>query len=414
MRLNTGLESSAIELLRMDVRTMKGERIRKSGQGARRTSMLVVFLVIVGAFAGMVNLMSENVRAQDIWEPDDTAAQASVIPTNGTMQSHYFHIPGDEDWVHFSATSGNQYIVETHNLGASADTYIYLIDTDGVTVLDQDDDGGAGWASRIGWTAPTTGTFYVRVIELGGGGGPVDYDYDINVIESSTGPDAYEPDNSPAEANPILTNGTMQSHTFHIPGDEDWVIFPATEGNEYIIETHNLGASADTYINLYDSNGVTILDGDDDGGVGWCSKIVWLALQTDNLYVRVTELGGGGGPVDYDYDLNVIEVVVGPTFSISNVVPYRYSIAPGEVVAYEVTVTSVAGFTGSVDLSVTDTPPLLFPPAISTFVPSTVLVPSGGSVSSTLTISNTATVMNNNYLLTITGSDGVATSTYET
>ena len=103
--------------------------------------MLVVFLVIVVAFAGMVNLISENVRAQDIWEPDDTAAQASVILTNGTMQSHYFHIPGDEDWVTFSATSGNQYIIETHNLGIQADTYIYIIDTDGVTVLDEDDDG---------------------------------------------------------------------------------------------------------------------------------------------------------------------------------------------------------------------------------------------------------------------------------
>jgi len=42
-------------------------------------------------------------------------------------------------------------------------TGIELYSTNGNTVIDTDDDGGVGRASKIEWTCPTSGTYYVKV-----------------------------------------------------------------------------------------------------------------------------------------------------------------------------------------------------------------------------------------------------------
>jgi murein DD-endopeptidase MepM/ murein hydrolase activator NlpD len=100
----------------------------------------------------------------DEWEVDDTSAQASVIGADGAPHMHNFDIPGDPDWVKFDAVGGQQYVLETENTGGYADTVLYLYDTDGSTLLDFNDDAeGLGWASRIEWTAPADGTYYVLV-----------------------------------------------------------------------------------------------------------------------------------------------------------------------------------------------------------------------------------------------------------
>ncbi len=101
-----------------------------------------------------------TICSDDSYEEDDTYTQASSITVNGSAQSHYLM---DPDFVSFSASSGNQYTIETFNLSAGTDTTLTLYDTDGTTFLIFDDDGGVGLASRIVWTAPASGTYYVMV-----------------------------------------------------------------------------------------------------------------------------------------------------------------------------------------------------------------------------------------------------------
>jgi hypothetical protein len=67
-----------------------------------------------------------------------------------------------EDYAYFDAVNGVEYTIETSNLGTNADTYLYVYDTDGVTQLAYDDDGGVGLASRIVWICPGSGRYYVR------------------------------------------------------------------------------------------------------------------------------------------------------------------------------------------------------------------------------------------------------------
>lgn len=102
----------------------------------------------------------------DIYEPDDTRAQARPYSFSGGSQFHTFHVAGDVDWVWFSTQAGVSYVIQTHasSVGSSADTVINLYDANGDWVAG-DDDGGVGSDSRLQFRATYTGIYYVRVQE---------------------------------------------------------------------------------------------------------------------------------------------------------------------------------------------------------------------------------------------------------
>jgi beta propeller repeat protein len=127
----------------------------------------------------------------DSYEPDDTYAQASTITVDGASQSHNFHVAGDNDWVKFSATLGTIYVIETFNLGSNCDTYMYLYDTDGTTLITYDDDSGEGLASRITWTAPADGTYYICIRHYNSNTYGPDTNYDLKVTTTPPPPPGY-------------------------------------------------------------------------------------------------------------------------------------------------------------------------------------------------------------------------------
>lgn len=98
----------------------------------------------------------------DAYEGDDTTATATLIAED-QMQNHNFDSMSDEDWFKFEAQAGITYTLRTLNLGMSADTYLYLYDTDGATLIASNDDYGGSLASQIEWQAPADGTYYVLV-----------------------------------------------------------------------------------------------------------------------------------------------------------------------------------------------------------------------------------------------------------
>jgi hypothetical protein len=93
------------------------------------------------------------------------APLASTLSIDGPAQEHNFCSPDDAaDWTTFKAMEGGTYTFETRDLGPGVDTVLTLYDTDAATPLLIDDDGGeqAG-ASRLRWTSPTGGQYYIRV-----------------------------------------------------------------------------------------------------------------------------------------------------------------------------------------------------------------------------------------------------------
>lgn len=102
----------------------------------------------------------------DDYEPDDTYLMANTIQI-GSSQTHVT-IAGEEDWFQFSATSGETYLIQ---VSAYMDNYMYLYDTDGQTLLVDDDDNDSdipvetvdGYNPVILWDCPESGTYYFKV-----------------------------------------------------------------------------------------------------------------------------------------------------------------------------------------------------------------------------------------------------------
>ena len=85
-------------------------------------------------------------------------------------------------------------------------------------------------------------------------------------------------------------------------GDEDFVVVDVDTGGTLVAETLDLGDGAcederlDSVLELFDASGDPLGE-DDDGGVGYCSRITRPYSEAGRYYLRVTALGAGETPV---------------------------------------------------------------------------------------------------------------------
>jgi hypothetical protein len=119
------------------------------------------------------------------------ARSRSLIPdaieldTDGTPVSG--SITTETDTYYFQARAGASYDIQTQNI-VNIDTFIRLLGVDGQTNLGENDDGGInGLASRLVWTCPSDGVYYLQVWRLGMGPGQmqpgVNYGYTEGTYE---------------------------------------------------------------------------------------------------------------------------------------------------------------------------------------------------------------------------------------
>jgi hypothetical protein len=130
-------------------------------------------------------------------------------------------------------------------------------------------------------TGRSEGTWYYRVAVTSAGG---DSQWS-NVVSTVVG-DAYEVDDACNQATITPPNGSAQLHTFHTPGDEDWVRLDVISGTTYIAEIYNVGPSADSVAAVYrtcgllPASGVTRVFGN-----GYTFSFT--AKQTTPYYIKV-------------------------------------------------------------------------------------------------------------------------------
>ncbi len=119
--------------------------------------------------------------------------------------------------------------------------------------------------------------------------------------------DPFEPDGSAATASPIVVDAAAQQHTIHVTGDQDWVSFPVTAGSTYTIQTADgtPSESLDTVLYLYDADGTTQLDYNDDY-LGLYSRIVYTADADKTVFAWAGGLGSSTGA----YALNLTSKVL--------------------------------------------------------------------------------------------------------
>ena len=123
--------------------------------GLRRSGLVLTLLFwLLSAGASRAQVASEDDHGNNASTSTPVGAPSS---TAGDIE-----VGTDVDWFRFSALAGLDYDIET-TLGSLPDTTLTLFDTDGVSQLEFDDDGGLGLASRITWTPPGSGTYYLQV-----------------------------------------------------------------------------------------------------------------------------------------------------------------------------------------------------------------------------------------------------------
>jgi uncharacterized repeat protein (TIGR01451 family) len=100
----------------------------------------------------------------DVYEPDDTYLTASPLNPGPAVQ-HDFCGGDPADWHAITVERGYLYTFTTAATGARADTFLALFDQDGTTLLAANDDfaGTTAFSSQIVWTAPASGTYYLRI-----------------------------------------------------------------------------------------------------------------------------------------------------------------------------------------------------------------------------------------------------------
>lgn len=103
--------------------------------------------------------------SSDGYEADNSAVAASTL-TLGVSQQHN-HCEGTSDWMQFSATAGTVYGFSAARVGTKASPILSIYGTDGSTLLPSTS-SGSSLVSRVTWTAPANGTYYVKAAPWAG------------------------------------------------------------------------------------------------------------------------------------------------------------------------------------------------------------------------------------------------------
>ncbi len=110
-----------------------------------------------------------NDTYSDPYEYDDVYTSAKGVFTDGTWQFHNLSNASDIDWVNFSASDEEAYLIDTTNFSVTGtgagqlDLYMTIYNAS-MTALETNDDANSGTSNaRIKFIAPYDGIFYVKV-----------------------------------------------------------------------------------------------------------------------------------------------------------------------------------------------------------------------------------------------------------
>ena len=120
-----------------------------------RLGWLVAFFMLTGALFGV----SER-------EPNDDTSQANPIACGDTVYCATLNPPGDPDYFRFTGQENDTLVAFTFNCeGSVTNTYLSLFDST-EEFLENDDDDGEGFFSRIEYVLPYSGPYFLRVVEV--------------------------------------------------------------------------------------------------------------------------------------------------------------------------------------------------------------------------------------------------------
>ncbi|MBN1874090.1 MAG: pre-peptidase C-terminal domain-containing protein, partial [Anaerolineae bacterium] len=161
----------------------------------------------------------------DPHEPNNAAGQATTISYEQVINDAQICPAGDVDYYVFTGFAGDRVVVniDARVNGSPLDSYLYLLDTDGSTILAYNDDYD-GVDSYLEYTLPYDGNFYLRVRDYYDNGGP-DYFYSLSLFPLLTVDQA------------SITDGTGNPQNTFYPGDTIGLWATASNHASQVIST---------------------------------------------------------------------------------------------------------------------------------------------------------------------------------
>jgi Ca2+-binding RTX toxin-like protein len=175
-------------------------------------------------FATAYNLTNNTNPWNTKFNPD--TANSMTVPHAAV------YIAGNDayQWFSITATAGSTLTLDvdygSHDIGGSTDTIIELYDTDGTTLLTSNDDFGTSAGdlgsdstldSFLTFDFALSGTYYIRVLEFGGGGNPLDTGDTLMLNISLSGQGL---SNTIVEGNDILNGGDGNDVIYGMSGND--------------------------------------------------------------------------------------------------------------------------------------------------------------------------------------------------
>jgi hypothetical protein len=250
--------------------------------------------------------------APDAYEADDTAGAAKTI-SDGETQNRNVHVAGNEDWARFTLTQNSDVLVRTGARGgfAGGDTVMWLYGPNSSTAQIGYNDDSSGLWSQITAANLAPGTYYVRIQEYGNNGTIDGYTLFLDATPVAITGDAYEPDNTPADAK-VINDAETQNRSIHLAGNVDWTRFTLTGPSDVLLRTGPRAgfAGGDTVMWLYgpNSSATQVAYNDDASGV-W-SQITAANLPPGTYYIRIEEYGNNGTIDGYTLFLDTTPVAI--------------------------------------------------------------------------------------------------------
>ncbi len=103
--------------------------------------------------------------------------------------------------------------------------------------------------------------------------------------------DAYEPDDTCAQASVLETNGAVQAHNFYQPDDEDWAWFDVVTDTTYTILASEAETFADVELDLYDNCAASPIY-TDTNPLGTDARIVFTSAFSGTVWVQARNYDG--------------------------------------------------------------------------------------------------------------------------
>lgn len=241
------------------------------------------------------------VATNDAYESDDTVETAALIEP-GQSQLHNMKGPGETDWIKFNAMAGQSYALQTSELGPSGDTFLYLYDTDGAALVASNDDHADTLASRIEWTAETSGTYYALVKHWNPNAGGCGTTYTVTLSHATTTEETPTPTPTSTATEtpmPTATPGAAHAWTVSYEAPSSQIIALAT----YHGKLYAAGSTGQSDGRLYVYDGSTWADMNFAAAVGVpVDMIQALEVFGDRLYIGTRVNDGGARARIYYYD----------------------------------------------------------------------------------------------------------------